>query len=146
MLPHALEEGEALLMNQLVAKSRRSFFWGAPSHRPIAWVGATSGLGVVALAVFLLAIGHGAPLFVVALLCEGLANLGWGAELLPRQQTSIAGWARVARCTLAVAGTILALVSLLAGVAFSPAFGIVIVAAGILQIFEFAPGGPSNRP
>jgi hypothetical protein len=133
-------------MNQLVGKSRRGFFWGAPSHRPIAWVGAVSGLGVVALAVFLLAIGHGAPLFVVALLCLGLANLGWGAELLPRQQTAVAGWARVGRWACAVAGSILALFSLLAGVAFSPAFGFVIVAAGILQSLEFAPGGPSNRP
>jgi hypothetical protein len=133
-------------MNQLVGKSRRSFFWGAPSHRPIAWIGAVSGLGVVALAVFLLAIGHGAPLFVIALLCLGLANLGWGAELLPRQQTAVAGWIRVGRWACALAGTILALFSLLAGVAFSPAFGIVIVAAGILQSFEFAPGRPSNRP
>jgi hypothetical protein len=63
----------------------------------------------VALAVFLLAIGHGAPLFVVALLFVGLGNLGWGAELLPRQMK-------------------------------------VIAAGGILQVLEFAPGGPANRP
>jgi hypothetical protein len=135
-----------MLMNQLIGKSRRGFFWGAPSHRPIAWVGTVSGLGVIALAVFLLGIGHGAPLFLVALLFLGLANLGWGAELLPRQQTAVAGWSRVARWICALAGTILALISLLLGVAFSPTFGIVIAAAGILQVLEFAPGGPSNRP
>src|SRR5262245_3207496 len=59
---------------------RTSFFWGAPSHKPIAWAGAVSGLIVVALAVLLLVIGHGAPVFLVALLCVGLANFGWAGR------------------------------------------------------------------
>jgi hypothetical protein len=84
-------------MSHVVRRSRRAFFWGAPSHKPIAWAGVLSGLGVVALAVFLFTLGHGAPLFLLALLFLGLANVGWGAELLPREQTTLAGWARIGR-------------------------------------------------
>jgi hypothetical protein len=123
-----------------------SFFWGAPSHKPIAWAGALSGLIVVALALFLLAIGHGAPLFLGALLCVGLANLGWGAELLPRRLTSTAGWARVARWGCALAGSVLAILSLIWGLAFGLAIGLIIAGGAILQVIEFAPGGPANRP
>jgi hypothetical protein len=133
-------------MSQVVRRSRLAFFWGAPSHKPIAWAGALSGLGVVALAVFLFALGHGAPLFLRALLFLRLANVGWGAELLPREQTMLAGWARIGRWGCALIGAALAVLSLLWGFSFSPLFGGVIAVAGLLQIFEFAPGGPANRP
>jgi hypothetical protein len=124
----------------------KAFFWGAPSHKPIAWAGALSGLGVVALALFLLAIGHGAPLFLLALLFLGLANLGWAAELLPRQSTTAAGWARVGRWVCALTGSAFAILSLVWGLAFSLVFGLVIAGAALLQVLEFAPGGPANRP
>jgi hypothetical protein len=125
---------------------RKSFFWGPPSHKPIAWAGAVSGLVVVALAVLLLVIGHGAPIFLIALLCVGLANLGWAAELLPRRLTTPAGWARVARWGCALAGAVLAILSLIWGVSFGPLIGLIIAGGAILQVFEFAPGGPANRP
>jgi hypothetical protein len=54
-------------------------------------------VGVVALAVFVFVRGHGAPLFLLALLFLGLANVGWGAELLPTEQPMLAGWARIGR-------------------------------------------------
>jgi hypothetical protein len=125
---------------------RNAFFWGAPSHKPIAWTGAVSGLLVVALALFLLVIGHGAPLFLFALLFVGLANLGWGAELLPRRLSTLAGWARVGRWGCALAGSVLAILSLLWGLSFGPIIGVVIAGGALLQILEFAPGGPANRP
>jgi hypothetical protein len=125
---------------------RAGFFWGAPSHKPIAWAGALSGLAVVALALFLFAIGHGAPLFVCALLFVGLANLGWAAELLPRGRTSVAGWARMARWGCALAGSVLMILSLAWGVSFGLAFGLIIAGAAVLQVVEFAPRGPANRP
>jgi hypothetical protein len=125
---------------------RAGFFWGAPSHKPIAWAGALSGLVVIALALFLFAIGHGAPLFLGALLCVGLANLGWAAELLPRRLTRVAGWARVVRWGCALAGSVLAILSLIWGVSFGLAFGLIIAGAAVLQVVEFAPCGPANRP
>jgi hypothetical protein len=91
-------------------------------------------------------LGHGELLFLAALLCVGLANLGWGAELLPRRLTSIAGWARVARWGCALLGSALAILSLIWGVSFGVAFGLIIAGGAILQVFEFAPGGPANRP
>jgi hypothetical protein len=133
-------------MKQVRDRFWQGFFWGEPSHKSIAWVGAGSGLGVMALAVLLLAIGHGAPVFLVALLFLGLANFGWAAELLPKRRAPIAGWVRAGRWGCALVGATLALVSLVVGAAFSPAFGIVIVGAGLLQILEFAPGGPANKP
>lgn len=125
---------------------RDAFFWGAPSRKSIAWAGALSGAGVVALAILLLSIGHGSPVFLVALLLLGLANLGWAAELLPTRQLCAAGWTRAGRWTFALVGSILALVSLLWGLAFGFWFGLVIVGMGIAQIVEFAPGGPANQP
>jgi hypothetical protein len=137
----------------------KGFFWGAPSHKSIAWTGAVSGLLVVALAIFLLALGHGAPLFLLALLFVGLANLGWAIELLPRRLPTLAGWARVGRwgCTLAgwarvgrwgcaLAGSALAILSLLWGLTFGLFFGLVIAVGALLQVLEFAPYGPANRP
>ena len=125
---------------------RNGFFWGAPSHKSIAWTGAVSGLLVVALALFLLVLGHGAPLFLFALLVVGLANLGWGIELLPRQLSTFAGWARVGRWGCALAGSVLAILSLLWGLSFGPIFGVVIAVGALLQVVEFAPYGPANRP
>ncbi len=133
-------------MGQLRTRLRTSFFWGAPSHKPIAWAGAISGLGVMALALFLLAIGHGAPLFLLALLLLGLANLGWAAELLPKRQATAAGWARVGRWGSAIVGAVLAIISLIGGMAFGLEFGLVIAGTGLLQVLEFAPRGPANRP
>jgi hypothetical protein len=124
----------------------KSFFWGAPSHKRIAWAGALSGLGLVALAQFLLAIGHGAPMFLLAILFLGLANFGWAAELLPRRGTTAAGWARVVRWLCALIGTILAALSLWWGLTFGVGFGSVIAVMGLFQAFEFAPRGPANRP
>jgi hypothetical protein len=125
---------------------RKAFFWAAPSHKPIAWIGAVSGLLVAALALFLLVIGHGATLFLFALLFVGLANLGWGAELLPGWLATLAGWARVGRWACALAGSVLAILSLLWGLSFGPIIGVVIAGGALLQILEFAPGGPANRP
>jgi hypothetical protein len=125
---------------------RDGFFWGAPSHKSIAWIGAVSGLLVVALAIFLLALGHGAPLFLLALLFVGLANLGWAIELLPRRLPTLAGWARVGRWGCALAGSVLAILSLLWGLTFGPILGVIIAAGALLQVVEFAPGGPANRP
>lgn len=125
---------------------RHAFFWGAPSRKSIAWVGALSGAGVMALAILLLSIGHSAPIFLVALLLLGMANLGWGAELLPRQRLTMVGWARTARWACALLGFILAALSLLWGLAFGLWFGLTIAGMGLVQVFEFAPTGPANQP
>jgi hypothetical protein len=125
---------------------RKGFFWGAPSHKSIAWTGAISGLLVVALAIFLLVLGRGALLFLLALLFVGLANLGWGIELLPRRLFALAGWARVGRWGCALAGSALAILSLLWGLSFGPIFGMIIAVGALLQVVEFAPGGPANHP
>jgi hypothetical protein len=125
---------------------RNGFFWGPPSHRSIAWIGALSGLLVVALAVYLFALGHGAPVFLVALLLVGLANFGWAAELLPRRLVLSAAWARVARWMCALAGSALAILSVVLGVSFGLVFGLIIAGGALMQAFEFAPGGPANHP
>jgi hypothetical protein len=124
----------------------KRFFWGAPSHKSIAWAGALSGLGLIAFALFMLAIGHGMPLFMVAIGFLGVANAGWGAELLPANSANAAGWMRVGRWGSALIGSALAALSLLLGLTFGPVYGVVILGMGLLQIFEFAPGGPANRP
>jgi len=41
---------------------------------------------------------------------------------------------------------LLALLSLFWGLTFTPLFGLVIAGMGLLQVFEFAPGAPANRP
>ncbi len=124
----------------------KRFFWGAPSHKSIAWAGALSGLGLIGFALFMLAIGHGTPLFMVAIGLLGLANVGWGAELLSASNANTAGWMRVGRWGSALIGSALAALSLLWGLTFGPVYGIVILGMGLLQVFEFAPGGPANRP
>lgn len=123
----------------------KRFFWGAPSHKSIAWAGAVSGLGLIGFAIVMFVIGHGAPLFVAAIGFLGLANFGWGAELLPAHAATIAGWMRAGRWGGALGGSALAALSLLWGLTFGPVYGIVILGMGLLQVFEFAPGGPANR-
>ena len=124
----------------------KRFFWGAPSHKSIAWAGALSGLGLVAFALFMFGIGHGAPLFMVAIVFLGLANFGWGAELLPARRANAAGWMRAGRWGSALVGSALAALSLLWSLTFGPVYGVVILAMGLIQVLEFAPGGPANRP
>jgi hypothetical protein len=46
----------------------------------------------------------------------------------------------------ALTGSILAAVSLPLSLSFAPLYGIVILAMGLLQVVEFAPGGPANKP
>lgn len=125
---------------------QHAFFWGVPNRKSIAWWGAAGGAGVVALAVLLMILGHGAPVFLVALLLLGLANLGWAAELLPARRLCAAGWTRAGRWGCALIGSALALLSLLLGLAFDLWFGLAIAGMGLLQVFEFAPSGPANQP
>jgi hypothetical protein len=124
----------------------RAFFWGPPSRKRIAWAGWTSGLVVAGVAALLLALGHGATVFVLALLGVGLANLGWAAELFPRGLTALAGWIRVARWLCAIGGAILAILSLAWGLSFGTVVGIVIAGGALAQVLEFAPCGPANKP
>jgi hypothetical protein len=124
----------------------KRFFWGAPSHKSIAWAGALSGLGLIGFALLMLVIGHGTPLFMLAIGFLGLANFGWGAELLSANNANAVGWMRVGRWGSALVGSALAALSLLWGQTFGPVYGIVILGMGLLQVFEFAPGGPANRP
>jgi hypothetical protein len=123
----------------------KRFFWGAPSHKSIAWAGAVSGLGLIGFALFMLAIGQSTPLFMVSIGFLGLANFGWGAELLPTGKTNAAGRMRMGRWGSALIGSGLAALSLLWGLTFGPVYGIVILGMGLLQALEFAPGGPANR-
>lgn len=122
----------------------KSFFWGPPSHKRIAWAGALAGIGVLALAGVI--VGRGQPLFVLAVLLVGAAEFGWAAELLPRGWTSLAGWARLARWLCAVAGTVVAVLCLVWGLTPVAWFGIVIAGTGALLALEMAPGGPANSP
>jgi hypothetical protein len=122
----------------------KRFFWGAPSHKRIAWVGTVAGILVLALAGVVFEKAQ--PLFVLAVFFVGLAELGWVAELLPRRRAGTAGWARLARWLCAVAGTILAGLSLLWGLTPVVWFGAVIAGTGMLLALEMAPSGPANRP
>ena len=76
----------------------------------------------------------------------GLANAGWGAELLPANIANTAGWMRVGRWGSALLGSGLAALSLFLSLTFGPVYGVVVLGMGLLQVFEFAPGGPANRP
>jgi hypothetical protein len=122
----------------------QGFFWGSPSHKRIAWVGALAGVGVLAVAAVIA--GKVSLLFEGAVLLMGLAEFGWAAELLPRKQTSAAGWARLARWVCAMAATVLAGLCLLWGLTPVVWFGVVIAATGGLLALEMAPSGPANRP
>jgi hypothetical protein len=120
------------------------FFWGPPSHKRIAWVGALAGVGVLALAA--VEGGKAHPLFVLSVLLVGAAEFGWAAELLPRQQATAAGWARLARWLCAVAGMLLAGACLLLALPPAVWLGAVIAGTGLLLALEMAPSGPANRP
>jgi hypothetical protein len=131
-------------VHQLIRYIQKGFFWGAPSHKRVAWVGAVAGVGVLALAAVVA--GRGRPLFVLAVLLVGAAEFGWAAELLPRQYASAAGWVRLARWLCALAGTLLGAWCLLEGQAPVDWFGAVIAGTGLLLSLEMAPSGPANRP
>jgi hypothetical protein len=120
------------------------FFWGPPSHKPIAWVGAVAGVGVLALAGIVT--GKAAPLFTLTVLLVGAAEFGWAAELLPRTWLRGAGVARAARWLCAVAGTALGALCLALGLTPAAWFGAVIAGTGLLLALEMAPSGPANRP
>jgi hypothetical protein len=123
----------------------KGFFWGPPSHRPVAWLGAGAGIVVVALPVVIAVFGTGGhPVFLLSLLFTGLAETGWGIELLPRRWGALAGWGRVARWLCAVVGVVLAAVSLVAQLAPTWFAGVIAFGA-VLLVFEMAPGGFANR-
>jgi hypothetical protein len=75
-----------------------------------------------------------------------MANFGWGAELLPTRGATFVGWLRIGRWGSAVLASVLELVSLLLGITFAPVYGLVILGTGLPRTFEFAPGGPANKP
>lgn len=123
----------------------KGFFWGPPSHKPIAWLGASAGIVVLALPVFIALAGTGGqPVFLAALLFVGLAETGWGVELAPRRLATLAGWGRAARWLCAVVGVALAMVSLIGQLA--PLWFVAVILVGaLLLVYEMAPGGPANR-
>lgn len=123
----------------------KGFFWGPPSHKSVAWLGASAGIVVVALPVFIAIFGKGGhPVFLSALLFAGLAETGWGIELLPRRLATPAGWGRAVRWLCAVIGVVFALLSLIGQLAPFWFVG-VILAGALLLAFEMAPGGFANR-
>jgi hypothetical protein len=129
----------------MVARFWKGFYWGPPSHRPIAVVGFVAGLLVLALPLVIALFGTGGhPLFLLALVFVGLAEAGWGVELLPRTMTTTAGAARAARWVAAVFGLVLSVISVVGQLA--PLWFAGVVAAGALAlVFEMAPGGFANR-
>jgi hypothetical protein len=129
-----------------MTRTPNGFFWGGPTHKSIAWVGAVAGLLVVALAGIVAL--HGQPFFVLSILLVGLAEFGWAAELLPRRAVRLAGWARVARWLCALLGTLLALTSLALNLTTVVWFALVILGTGLLLAWEMAPApySPANRP
>jgi hypothetical protein len=123
----------------------KRFFWGPPSHKPIAWVGAGAGVIVVALPLVIAFLGTGGhPLFLLALLFTGLAETGWGIELLPRAWRTTAGWGRAVRWLCAAIGVVLAVLSLVGQLAPLWFAGVIAVGA-LLLVFEMAPAGFANR-
>jgi hypothetical protein len=124
----------------------KGFFWGPPSHKRVAGIGAGAGLIVLALPLVIAVFGTGGhPVFLLALAFTGLAETGWGVELLPRQAVRFAGWGRVARWLCAIVGLVLAAISLVGQLA--PLWFTAIIAVGaLLLVLEMAPGGFANRP
>jgi hypothetical protein len=129
----------------MAARFWKGFFWGPPSHRPVAGLGFVAGLLVLALPLVITLFGRGGqPVFLLALVFVGLAETGWGIELLPRKMAAQAGWGRVARWVAAVIGVVLGVISVVAQLA--PLWFSGVVAAGaLLLVFEMAPGGFANR-
>jgi hypothetical protein len=123
----------------------KGFFWGPPSHKQIAWVGAGAGVVVLVLPFVIARFGTGGhPVFLLALLFIGLAETGWAAELAPRHVVTLAGWGRAARWLCSVIGLALAIISLLAQLAPLWFAGVIAVTA-LLLVVEMAPGGFANR-
>src|SRR5262249_54891816 len=122
------------------------FFWGQPSHKRVVWLGAGAGLVLLGLAAENATIGKGQRSLVLAVLFVGLAEFGWAAELLPRHQGTLAGWARLARWICAIAGTAFAIPSLQGGylplAAGAPLGGVVLV----LVMAPDGWGDPGQRP
>lgn len=123
----------------------KGFFWGPPSHKRVAWLGALAGLAVLALPLVIAVFGKGGhPVFLLALVFVGLAETGWGIEILPRHMVTLAGWGRAARWLCALIGLALAAISALAQLAPLWFAGVLAVGA-LLLVFEMAPGGYANR-
>jgi hypothetical protein len=133
-------------MPQITERFGKGFWWGPPSHKRVAWIGAAAGLIVVALPLVIALFGTGGhPVFLLALVFTGLAETGWAVELLPRQAIRLAGWGRLARWLCAAIGLVLAALSLLGQLA--PVWFAVVIAVGaFLLVIEMAPGGFANRP
>jgi hypothetical protein len=123
----------------------KQFFWGPPSHKRIAWIGGVAGLVVILLPVVIAAFGAGGhPVFLASLFFIGLAEVGWGIELLPRRTAAAVGWGRAMRWLSAIVGlalTIMALIGQLAPLWF---LGPMLVGCALL-VLEMAPNGPANR-
>jgi len=133
-------------MRQAIERLAKGFFWGPPSHKRVARIGAAAGLVVMALPLVIALFGTGGhPVFLLALLVTGLAETAWAIELLPRRALRSAGWGRLARWLCALIGLVLAAVSVLAQLAPFWFAGLVAVGA-LLLVFEMAPGGFANRP
>src|SRR5215472_9372980 len=123
----------------------KRFFWGPPSHKPIAWVGTVAGVAVVALPIVIAVFGKGGhPWFLLALLFTGLAEAGWGIELLPHAWKTTTGWGRAVRWLCAAIGVVLAALSLVWQLAPLWFAGVTAVGAFLL-VLEMAPGGFANR-
>jgi hypothetical protein len=132
-------------MSAKVNRFWSGFFWGAPSHKRVAWVGAFAGLLVVALPLVIARFGTGGhPVFLLALLFTGLAELGWAIELLPRRQATLAGWGRLVRWLCAVVGLVLGAASVVGQLAPLWLTGVV-AGSALLLVFEMAPGSFANR-
>jgi len=133
-------------MRKVIDRLGIGFFWGPPSHKRVAWLGAAAGLIVLALPLVIAVFGTGGHLvFLLALVFTGLAETGWAIEVLPRHLVALAGWGRVARWLCAVIGLVLAAISALAQLAPLWFAGVIAVGA-LLLVVEMAPGGFANRP
>jgi hypothetical protein len=124
----------------------KGFFWGPPSHKPVAWVATLAGVIVMVLPLVIALFGTGGhPAFLLAIFFVGLVETGWAVELLPRHWYALTGWGRFARWMAAVVGLLLAVLSVVDGLAPIWFAGIIAVTA-LLLVVEMAPSGFANRP
>jgi hypothetical protein len=124
----------------------KRFFWRPPSHKQVAWVATLAGVIVMALPLVIAFLGSGGhPLFLLAIFFVGLAETGWAIELLPSHNIKLAGWGRLARWVAAVLGLLLAILSVMWGLAPLWFAGFIAVTA-LLLVVEMAPSGFANRP
>ncbi|HEV2236592.1 MAG TPA: hypothetical protein VGR57_08015 [Ktedonobacterales bacterium] len=131
-------------MSGLIERVRKGFFWGPPSHRRIAAAGLAAGILVVAVPVAIALFGQGAPVLVWALAFVGLAEAGWGIELLPRALATTAGWGRLARWLCALVGLVLGAISVVGQLSVAW-FTVGIAVTALALVFEMAPGSFANR-